>query len=194
MSSGQAGRRPVSEGPAGEPLASVPRRSLAWIADVVVVTVLVFAGVSLVDEAVGPAVTFRADAAALEETVAVDKGLVAVNAVVATALSAGYFVLPWTLAGGSPAQLALRVRVRKAAGAEPLSVGRALARWFLLFPPFATISALAAGVPIVAWLVWGGALVWYLVLLVTASVDARNQGLHDRIAGTVVRTTRAAAS
>ena len=44
--------RPVeagSGGTGGDPFASVSRRSLAWIVDVVVVTVLIFVGVSIVD-------------------------------------------------------------------------------------------------------------------------------------------------
>lgn len=174
-------------------LASVPMRGLAWIVDVVVVTVLVFVGVSVVDALVGPAVSFRPDAATLPDTVAVDKGLVAVNAFFATLLSAAYFVIPWTRLGGSPAQLALRMRVRDDARGEALTIPRALARWILLFPPFATVSALAAGVPVLGWLVWGGALVWYLVLLLTTAQSEVGQGLHDRIAGSVVRKVRTVA-
>jgi hypothetical protein len=176
--------------PADHPLASVPRRALAWIVDVVVVTVLVFLGVSVVDALAGPAVSFRPDAATLRDTVAVDKGLVALNALFATILSAAYFVVPWTRLGGSPAQLALRMRVRGDARGEALTIPRALLRWLLLFPPFATVSALAAGVPLLGWLVWGSALVWYLVLLLTTAQSETNQGLHDRIAGSVVRRGR----
>ena len=178
---------------ADDPLASVPRRVLAWIVDVVVVTVLVFVLVSIVDAVAGPAVSFRPEAATLRDTVSVDKGLVAVNALFATVLSAAYFVLPWARLGGSPAQLALRIRVRGDGGGEALTVGRAAARWILLFPPFATVSALAAGVPLVGWLIWGSAVVWYLVLLLTTAQSRTNQGLHDRIAGSVVRKRRAVA-
>jgi hypothetical protein len=126
----------------------------------------------------------------LRDTVAVDKGLVALNALFATILSAAYFVVPWTRLGGSPAQLALRMRVRGDARGEALTIPRALLRWLLLFPPFATVSALAAGVPLLGWLVWGSALVWYLVLLLTTAQSETNQGLHDRIAGSVVRRGR----
>jgi hypothetical protein len=160
---------------------------------VVLVTVLIFVVVSAVDAVLGPTVTFRPEAATLQDTVAVDKGLVVVDALFATAVSAAYFVLPWALLGGSPAQLALRLRVRGDAGGGALPVGRALARWILLFPPFATVSALAAGVPLVGWLVWAGALAWYLVLFLTTAWSETNQGLHDRLAGSVVHKSRAAA-
>lgn len=193
MSRGRAPVEPPPPRPGGDPFASVPRRVLAWIVDVVVVTVLVFVVVSVVDAVVGPAVSFRPEAATLRDTVSVDKGLVAVNALFATALSAAYFVLPWTRLGGSPAQLALRMRVREDGGGEALTIPRALARWILLFPPFATVSALAAGAPLLGWLIWGSALVWYLVLLLTTAQSPTNQGLHDRIAGSVVRKRRAVA-
>jgi hypothetical protein len=85
------------------------------------------------------------------------------------------------------------MRVRGDAGGGALTLGRAVARWILLFPPFATVSALTAGVPRVGWFVWGGALAWYLVLLLTAARSETNQGLHDRIARSVVRKRRAVA-
>jgi hypothetical protein len=192
MTSRQALATPAPELAAEEPLATISRRLLAWAVDVVLVTVLVFVGVSLVDAVLGPAVSFRPEAAALRDTVAVDKGVVAANALFATGLSAAYFVVPWALWGGSPAQLALRLRVRGEAGGDSLPVGRAITRWVLLFPPFATVSALAAGVPLLGWFVWAGALVWYLVLLLTAARSETNRGLHDRLAGSVVYKSRAA--
>lgn len=192
MTSGEALATPAPELAADEPLAAISRRLLAWTADVVLVSVLVFVGVSIVDAALGPAVSFHPEAAALRDTVAVDKGVVAANALIATALSAAYFVVPWALWGGSPAQLALRLRVRGDGDGDPLPVRRAVTRWVLLFPPFATVSALAAGVPLLGWFVWGSALAWYLVLLVTAARSETNRGLHDRLAGSVVYKSRAA--
>jgi hypothetical protein len=192
MTSGQAVAGPAPERAADEPLATISRRLLAWTVDVVLVTALVFVGVTVVDAVFGPAVSFHPEAATLRDTVAVDKGTVAVNALIATGLSAAYFVVPWALWSGSPAQLALRLRVRGGAGGEPLPVGRAITRWVLLFPPFATVSALAAGVPLLGWFVWGGALVWYVVLLLTAARSETNRGLHDRLSGSLVCKSRAA--
>ncbi len=128
----------------------------------------------------------------LSDTVAVDTGMVVVNALVATGLSAAYFVIPWAVLGGSPGQLALGMRVRRDAGSETLTVGRAFARWILLFPPFATVSALTAGVSLLGWLVWGGAAAWYFVLLLTTAGSATKQGLHDRLARSVVCKRRVA--
>ncbi len=164
---------------------------LAWVIDVIVITLLLFVGVSAVNEVVGPAVRLRLEATELTNVVTVDKSIVVVDAFVAAALSAGYFAVPWAFLSGSPGQLALRMRVQIDTGGEPLTLGRALARWILLFPPFATVSALTAGVPHLGWLVWGCALMWYLVLLLTTVRSETNQGLHDRIAHSIVSKRRA---
>jgi RDD family len=192
MSRGQAQLEPAFTGPGDEQFASISRRSLAWIIDVIAVTVLIFVGVSVVDEVFGPAARFHPEAATLPDVVAPDLGKVVLDALFATALSAGYFVLPWAVLGGSPGQLALRMRVRGDTGGRSLTVGRALARWILLFPPFATISALTTDVPRLGWLIWGSAPVWYLVRLLTTARSDTRQGLHDRLAGSVVRKRRAA--
>jgi hypothetical protein len=188
MSGERAESDPAGTPPAGEPLAGISRRSLAWILDVALVTVLIFVAVAVVDEIFGPTVRLHRDAAALEDVLAADPGRVVLNAVLATLLSVSYFVIPWILLGGTPAQLALRLRVRGSAGGETLPFGRALARWILLFPPFATVSALTAGLPLVGAFVWGAAAVWYVVLLLTTARSDTKQGLHDRIARSVVCT------
>jgi hypothetical protein len=187
MSGEGAQSKPAAAAPAGEPLASVSRRSLAWIVDVVMVTVLIFVGVGIVEVVFGPTVRTHPEATALEDVMAADAGRVVLNALLATGLSGAYFVVPWAFLGGSPAQLALRMRVRGRPDGEKLPVGRALARWILLFPPFATISALTAGMPLLGAVVWGIAVVWYLVLLLTTARSDTNQGLHDRMARSVVR-------
>ena len=106
MSRGQ-GQLEASAGRGNDPFAGISRRSLAWIIDVIAVTVLIFAGVSVVDEVLGPAVRFHPEAATLPDVVAPDIGLVVLDAVFATCLSAGYFVVPWAALGGSPGQLPL---------------------------------------------------------------------------------------
>jgi hypothetical protein len=186
MSGEQAESDPAPTPPADEPFASISRRSLAWILDVALVTVLIFVGVAIVDAVFGSTVRTHRDAVALEDVLAADTGRVVLNALLAAGLSVGYFVFPWAVLGGSPAQLALRMRVRGSTDGEPLPIGRALARWILLFPPFATVSALAAGMPLVGAFVWGAAVIWYVVLLLTTARSDTNQGLHDRIARSVV--------
>ena len=188
----RAGPGPAPAEPGGDPFAGIFRRFAACVIDIVVVTLLIFVAVSVVGEVVGPTVRFHPEAAMLSDTVAVDTGMVVVNALVATGLSAAYFVVPWAVLGGSPGQLALRMRVCRDAGSETLTVGRAFARWIFLFPPFATVSALTAGVSLLGWLVWGGAAAWYFVLLLTTAGSATKQGLHDRLARSVVCKRRVA--
>ena len=185
-------RPPALAAPDG-PFAGILRRFAAWVIDTFSVTVLIFVAVSGVGRIAGPTVRFQPAAVALPDTVAVDTSMVVVNALVATGLSAAYFVVPWTVLGGSLGQFALRLRVRPATGGKTLPVGRATARWILLFPPVATLSALATTVPLVGWLLWGGVAVWYVVLFLTTAASATKQGLHDRLARSVVCKSRVAA-
>jgi hypothetical protein len=174
------------DAPGDAPFAGIWRRSLAWLVDVVAVSALVFVGVSIGDAVLEPTVRFRPEATTLRDVLSADEGRVLVNAALGTALSAGYFVVTWVLLGGSPAQLALRIRVRRGRDDVPLRTGRALVRWLLLFPPFATVSALTAGRSLVGALVWGLAVAWYLVLFTTTALSDTKQGLHDRVADSVV--------
>jgi RDD family len=174
-------------------LAGTFRRFLAWLLDLLAVTALVFVAVTLIDAVIGPTVEIRPDAATLPATVAVDRARLAFDAVVATGLSAAYFVVPWTLVGASLGQLALRIRVRRAGSDETLPVGRATARWLLLFPPVATVSAFTIGVPHLGWFLWGGLALWYAILFLTTAGSITRQGLHDRLARSVVSKRRVSA-
>lgn len=190
MSRGRAELEATSTEVGREPLAGVSRRCVAWLLDVAAVTVLILGGLSLLAELLSPTVRFRLEAAELRSVVTVDTGRLVVDALVATALSAAYFVLPWARLGASPGQLVLRLRVRREQGGETLPFGRALVRWLLLFPPFATVSALTADLPPFGWFVWGSAPVWYFVLFLTTVRSETRQGLHDRLAGSVVDKRR----
>jgi hypothetical protein len=174
----------------GEPVAGTFRRFLAWLIDLLAVTALVFVVVSLIDAAIGPTVEIRRDAATLPATVSVDRARLVLDSVVATGLSAAYFVAPWTLVGASLGQLALRIRVRRAGSDRTLPVGRATARWLLLFPPLATVSTFTTGVPLLGWFLWGGAALWWAILFLTTVGSVTRQGLHDQLAGSVVSKRR----
>jgi hypothetical protein len=179
---------------AGESLAGVWRRALAWILDVVAVSLLVFIAFWVLDEAFEPTVRVHPEAATLQDVLSAGGARVAVNSALGTALSAGYFVASWVLLGATPAQLLFRMRVRREGQGVSIPTGRALLRWILLFPPFSTVFALTAGTPLVGVLVWPIAAAWYLVLLLTTVRSERRQGLHDRIADSVVLTRRARAA
>jgi hypothetical protein len=178
---------------AGESFAGTFRRLLALLIDLLAVTALVFVAVSLIDAAIGPTVEIRPDAATLPATVSVDRAMLVLDAVVATGLSAAYFVAPWTLVGASLGQRALRIRVRRAGTDETLPVGRATARWLLLFPPVATVSSFTTGVPLLGWFLWGGAAMWWAILFLTTMGSVTRRGLHDQLAGSVVSRRRVVA-
>ncbi|HEX3254467.1 MAG TPA: RDD family protein [Gaiellaceae bacterium] len=177
----------------GEPVAGTFRRFLAWLIDLLAVTALVFVVANLIDAAIGPTVEIRPDAATLPATVSVDRARLVLDAAVGTGLSAAYFVAPWTLVGASLGQLALRIRVRRTGSDTTLPVGRATARWLLLFPPVATVSTFTTGVPLLGWFLWGGAALWWAILLLTTVASVTRQGLHDQLAGSVVSKRRVVA-
>ena len=193
MEVGHEARSSPSASGAGQSFAGTFRRFLALLIDLFAVTALVFAAVSLIDAAIGPTVEIRPDAATLPATVSVDRAMLVLDAAVATGLSAAYFVAPWTLVGASLGQRALRIRVRRAGTDETLPVGRATARWLLLFPPVATVSTFTTGVPLLGWFLWGGAALWWAILFLTTVGSVTRRGLHDRLAGSVVSKRRVVA-
>ena len=93
-----------------------------------------------------------------------------------------YFVGLWR--SGWHATVGMRligVRLLSASDATTLSLDHAVIRWFALtgaFQLIALIPALAA-----LALLW---LIWEVVLLLTTATDRLHQGLHDRLAGSVV--------
>jgi RDD family len=164
----------------------VMKRCIAWALDVLAVMVLITSTATLIVTALGPTVRVSSPAGSAE----VDTLMLAVNALVATAINASYFVISWRVLRASPAQRLFHLRVYSFAGEDALSWGKAVIRWLLLFPPFGVLVALSASMPILGALIWSSAPIWYLVLLVTTLRDAGGQGLHDHLSGSVVRTSR----
>lgn len=175
-----------------ETFASLPRRSLAWTVDVVLVTALILAAGGIVDAIVGPAVQIRQDAETLQDVMTAAPRRVVLHAIIGTVLSAAYFAVSWVVVGASPGQLAFRLRVAKRGGVAKLTLGGALARWLLLFPPFATVSALTPSMPSLTGVMWASAVVWYFLLLLTTARSDSKQGLHDQVARSIVYTRRSA--
>jgi hypothetical protein len=167
----------------------VPRRLFAWVIDILVVVLIILVAASVIAAIFGPTVRIDRDASTAAEMVTIDGGLVVMNTLVSMGLSAAYFTMSWTVFGSSPGQLLFRMRVRSTTDGSKLTIARAFARWALLFPPFGTVAALTAGAPSLNALVWGSAPIWYLILLVTTVRSPTRQGLHDRIARSVVQAT-----
>jgi uncharacterized RDD family membrane protein YckC len=164
------------------------KRVVAWIIDVVALTILAFAVVAGADAVLGPTVQFHSDARELRDMISVDTGKLVLDALLTTAVSAIYVVVPWSTFGASLGQLMLGLRVGDDTDGSTLTVARAVKRWLLLFPPFATLAAFLVGVPPLAFVVWAVALVWYALLLVTTALSETSQGLHDRLVRDIVRS------
>lgn len=175
----------MTSGPAGSVPAGVVTRCTACLVDVVVVTIAVVLGATLLLTVFGPSVRFDASAASAAEAASVNGALVVLNALLGTVISVAYFALSWTRTGATPGQRLLRMEVHGGDGAR-LSRPRAVSRWFLLFPPFGAAAALASAVPALASLIWLAAPLWYALLLWTTVRSPTNQGLHDRWAGSLV--------
>lgn len=86
------------------------------------------------------------------------------GATLVTAILGVYWVLTWSVLGGSPGQRALGLRVVKAADGQRIGVARALVRF---------VAYLVAAIPFAVGLIW-------------AAFDAQKQGWHDKVAGTFV--------
>ena len=70
----------------------------------------------------------------------------------------------WLRFFGTPGKMALRLKIVDAPTGGKLSLGQAIGRYF---------AYIVAAVPLLLGYIWGG-------------IDKRKQGLHDKLAGTVV--------
>jgi uncharacterized RDD family membrane protein YckC len=175
--------------PAGFACADAPNRLIAYLLDAIVVSGAAFLAAAAVSALAGPAVRFAATG-----EVRVNGAVLALDALVATAVNAGYFIASWTTLAGSPAQRLLRLTVVGVDDGRPLTVSRAATRWLGLGAPFVVATALGLAVPPLAGVLLLAALAWYAVLLAGVTGDPPKQGLHDRLAGTVVLKATPAAS
>lgn len=183
---------PRAEGPAtGLAYATFAARAVAFVVDLAVV-----------------AVVFQLSAAILE---AVQTGvgpsedgltrLVLLQDAVIIVLVVGGFAWAWSVLGCSPGQLVAGLRTLRQSDGQRLpplaAVGRAvllLAPWLVLSMGPALLQLLAGPTlgasgpsPNTLWLLLAGVvIIWYVVLAWSSLEDARGQGWHDKVAGSVV--------
>ena len=177
--------------PAAAP-AGLGRRSVAYILDSLIIGLVDVCLAVLLNAVFGPLVEATPDGTALV-VVAVNPLHVVLELTATLLIDALYFAGCWTRWGATPAQRALRLRVRMADGGTPapaapdaLPIEAAWRRWAVLaIFPLAVGSLTASGAldPDVLVVLNG---TWFLVLLVSAAVDPLRRGLHDRAAGTAV--------
>jgi hypothetical protein len=168
----------------------VSGRLVAYAIDGILLTVLVFVAVAVVGAIVGPTIRFSQPADVLRLRLSLDHGRAVIDGLVAAAISLVYFVGTWIALGGSPGQRLLGLRLRAATDDVRLGAGPALVRWVALAAPSAAAAILGIVIPVLRPSLGLVVLVWQVILLVTTIGSATRQGVHDRLAGSIV--TRAA--
>lgn len=163
--------------------ADVPNRLIGYLVDAILLTVLAFVGAVALSLLFGPVVTIDLNA---DPNVSVDTGLAFADAVLSTVIGAVYFAGSWMRFRGSPGHRLLGMRIGGEDG-ERISLRQGLMRWaFIGLPLGAQAMASLALDGLVDAVLLLVLFVWYLVLAIGTARDPRKQGLHDRVAGTVV--------
>jgi uncharacterized RDD family membrane protein YckC len=175
--------------------ARVPRRLVAYLFDVIAVSLVIVVVAAALSLILGPALRFDLANDDPAARVLVAPGRTVVDVLVATLLSAVYFAGSWWRMGATVGQLLLGIGVVPSANAaRTVEPGAALLRWIVMIPPFGILSVLAADVPGSAVMAIPLGAIWALVLLVSSVRRADRRGLHDRAAGTrVLRVDRRSA-
>ncbi len=175
-------------GPGGLMLADVPNRIMALVIDIIALSVIGFAFAWLFGGLVSEAGAL--DSAGSE----LDILAFLLVLVLQLAVSFGYFTGTWVLSSATPGMRLLGLRVGDESRGRPLDWRPATLRWLLLGVPSVMVSLVfyvphAVGVILA---VLGAA--WLLLLLYSMAQSPTRQGLHDRVAGSiVVRIRRRAA-
>jgi len=181
----------IEAGPEGGPgiattrmYAGTARRAIAYLVDGIVVGVIIFVVAVLLNVLLGPTLTF--DRTASVPRLVVDDGRTVINALCGVAVGAAYFIGSWVRLGQTPGQRLFRLRVERAADGQLLGVGGSAIRWIALGGPIGLLSLAArdaAGGGTLLTLAVGA---WFLALLVSTTRSRDGQGIHDRLAGSVV--------
>ena len=177
---------------AAAPVAALGRRSAAYVVDSLIVGIAYVALAVFFNAIFGRLVEATPDGTALV-VVAVSPLRVILELTATLVIDALYFAGCWSRWGATPAQRALRLRVRMADGTPPrsdapdvLPIEAAWRRWTILaiFPIAVGSLAASGALDIGVLAVVNGT--WFLALFISAVADPLRRGLHDRVAGTVV--------
>jgi uncharacterized RDD family membrane protein YckC len=175
-------------GPAGLTFADVPDRIIAIILDVIVLSGVGLFLALVIGGAFGGLVSGAQSAGgSLDDTGGqLNIGAFLVVGVAELAISFAYFAWSWVVLRATPGMMMLGLQVGDQGDGRSISWDQALLRWLVLGIA-ATLTAFAVFVPsILGLLVAIVGLAWLLVLLATTAQSPTKQGLHDRIARTVL--------
>jgi uncharacterized RDD family membrane protein YckC len=171
-------------GPGGLLIADVPNRMLGLAIDILVLSVTGFLLAWLLGGLVEEAGAIDAAGGGLDVVAFL------VVLVVQLLISFGYFAASWRSYSATPGMRLLGLRIGDEADARTISWRGATARWVLLGVP-AVLASLAVYVPHLVGLVLGAVgAAWLLLLLYTMAQRPTRQGLHDRLAHTIVFRSR----
>jgi uncharacterized RDD family membrane protein YckC len=195
---------PREEGPSADAVyADVPRRAVAFVLDLVFIYVTANMLLQFLAFITGLTVLASLSTQLADRILNTWLGF-GLPMLVVGVVQATVFVLFYRRYSASPAQLAFGLYTVRARDGEPLSVGRSIVRWLLALLPAYLITAASyvgviysnaivptSGEPTTNQANATGAtvflaLLWILILLISALVDRRGRGLHDRTAGSVV--------
>lgn len=171
-------------GPGGFLLADVPNRIMALVIDIIVLSVSGFLWAWLLGGLVSEPGALDSPGGELD--------VVAFLAVLLLQLvvSLAYFGGFWWMLSATPGMRLLGLRVADVSGGQPLGRPQVFLRWLIVGIPSLLVS-LAVYVPsTVAILLAGLGLVWLLLLLFGLAQSPMKQGLHDRLARSVVVRVR----
>ena len=167
--------------------AGIPDRAAALLIDAVLLSVAIFLAAAAVSVVLGPAVEFDSAADSVSDAVTLDRGVATVDAAISLVLSAMYFVVFWVRRGATPGQRLLGLAVAGAADGRRLTAPQASIRWLALAGPLGVAALLTTAIPeLSAALIDLAVVAWLLLLAISVSTSPAKQGLHDRLAGSVV--------
>lgn len=145
------------------PHAGFVSRAIAFIIDLIVVSVAALAAVALVQATVNAFTLYGLLGQRLVQSAPFQQIMVTLNALIGAVIAIGYPVGFWTLLGQTPGKMLTGVRIARVDG-QPLTVRRALLRFVGYW-----LSAIPLGL----------GFFWVLV-------DDQRQCWHDKLAGTYV--------
>lgn len=138
-------------------------RAIAFVLDIVVMTVAVLAAVALLQALLGFFTLYGLIGQRVVQSSPFREIVVVVTALIGVGVAVGYPVVFWVLLGQTPGKLLMGVRIARTNG-KPLTIGRALLRYLGYW-----LSAIPLGL----------GFFWVLV-------DDQRQGWHDKLADTYV--------
>lgn len=173
-------------GPAGLVYADLPNRIIAYIIDMIALTIVSILINSVILSNIGlNVVTFDLTNGFQYNYVAA-----LVQAAVSAALSAGYFIYTWTAMRGTIGMKVLGMQIGNAKDGSTLSMDQAIRRWFAV-GGWITVAQALNPIPLLGILIGVAALGYVIYLLYTTAASPTKQGFHDTFVGSmVVKTTR----